>query len=92
MQIFEILESLKELEKEKSLVYENLMVALESFGVKIDMIIRGICCLVPGIKGETENITVRSIVGRFLELSTVRNIFMKKRMKSKQDKKKASLV
>lgn len=60
--------------KQNSITDEDLIARLQKAseaGVQVRMIVRGICCILPEVPGKTENLTVRSIVGRYLEHSRI---------------------
>ena len=60
--------------KVNSITDEEIIVKLKEAscaGVKVELLVRGICCIVPGVKDKTENIEIRQIVGRYLEHSRI---------------------
>ena len=53
----------------------NKLIEASQAGVYIDMVVRGICCLFPGVPGKTENLHIRSLVGRYLEHGRIYSFF-----------------
>ena len=64
----------------------DLLCLASKNNVKINLIVRGICCLIPGVKNISENIKIKSIVGRFLEHSRIYCFSNGKKMPSKNNK------